>query len=61
MSLGTGLSIAIEYPGDLLLTVTESFSKFYVSGPRKVEKVVVPCALARMSLRHCLALGELGV
>ena len=29
------LSIAVEYPGELLLTVMESFSEYYVSGLRK--------------------------
>ena len=33
------LFIAIEHPGDLLLTVTVSFSKYYVSGLRKMENV----------------------
>ena len=33
------LSIALEHPGDLLLTVTESFSEYYVSGLRKLKNV----------------------
>ena len=37
------LSIAVEHPGDLLLTVTESFPEYYVSALRKMEKRVVLC------------------
>ena len=47
------LSIAEEHPGDLLLTVTESFSEYYVSGLRKLETLLVPCAFSRISLRCC--------
>ena len=38
---GMRLSIykAVEHPGDLLLTVTEGFSEYYVSGLRKMEKL----------------------
>ena len=36
--VGMRLSIAVEHPGDLLLTVTESFSEYYVSGLRKMER-----------------------
>ena len=36
---GMRLSITVEHPGDLLLTVTESFSEYYVSGLRKLEKL----------------------
>ena len=55
------LSIAVEHPGDLLLTVTESFSEYYVSGLRKIKKLVVPCAFSGISLRCCLPLRELGL
>ena len=55
------LSVAVEHPGDLLLTVTESFSEYYVSGLRKMEKLVVPCAFTGISLRCCLPLRELGL
>ena len=58
---GMRLSIAVEHPGDLLLTVTESFSEYYVSGLRKMEKLVVPCAFSGISLRCCLPLRELGL
>ena len=54
-------SIAVEHPGDLLLTVTESFSEYYVSVLRKIEKLVVPCAFSGISLRCCLPLRELGL
>ena len=37
--VGMRLSIAVEHHGDLLLTVTESFPKYYVSGLRKMEKL----------------------
>ena len=47
------LSIAVEHPGDLLLTVMESFSEYYVSGLRKMEKIVVPCAFSGISLCCC--------
>ena len=53
---GMRLSIAVEHPGHLLLTVTESFSEYYVSGLRKIEKLVVPCAFSGISLRCCLLL-----
>ena len=39
--VGIRLSMAVEHPGDLLLTVTERFSKYYISGLRKMEKLVV--------------------
>ena len=55
------LSIAVEHPGDLLLTATESFSEYYISGLRKMEKLVVPCAFSGISLRCCLPLRELGL
>ena len=58
---GMRLSIAVEHPGDLLLTVTESFSEYYVSGLRKMEKLVIPCAFSGISLRCCLPLRELGL
>ena len=58
---GMRLSIAVEHPGNLLLTVTESFSENYVSGLRKMEKLVVPCAFSGISLRCCLPLRELGL
>ena len=58
---GIRLSIAVKYPGDLLLTVTESFSEYYVSGLRKLDKLVVPCAFSGISLRCCLPLKELGL
>ena len=58
---GMRLSIAVKHPGDLLLTVTESFSEYYVSGLRKMEKLVVPCAFSGISLRCCLPLRELGL
>ena len=58
---GMRLSIAVKHPGDLLLTVTESFSEYYVSGLRKMEKLVVPCAFSGISLRCCLRLRELGL
>ena len=32
------LFIAVEHPGDLLLTVKESFPEYYVSWPRKNRK-----------------------
>ena len=32
---GMRLSIAVKHPGDLLLSVTESFSEYYVSELRK--------------------------
>ena len=57
---GMRLSIAVEHPGDLLLTVTESFSEYYVSGLRKMEKLdVISCALSGISLCCCLPLREL--
>ena len=55
---GMRLSIAVEHPGDLLLTVTESFSEYYVSGLRKMEKLTVPYAFSGISLRCCLPLGS---
>ena len=55
------LSITEKHPGDLLLTVMESFSEYYVSGLRKLEKLVVPCSFSRISLRCCLPLRELGL
>ena len=58
---GMRLSIAVEHPGNLLHTVTESFSEYYVSGLRKMEKPVVPCAFSGISLRCCLPLRELGL
>ena len=36
--VGMRLFIAVEHPGDLLLTVTESFSEYYVSWPRNIAK-----------------------
>ena len=57
---GMKLSISVEHPGDLLLTVTESFSEYYVSWLRKLEKCVVPCAFSGISLRCCLPLIPLG-
>ena len=44
------LSIAVEHPDDILLTVTLRFSEYYVSGLRKKEKLVVPCAFAGISV-----------
>ena len=44
------LSIAIEHAGDLLLIITKSFSEYYVSGLRKMEKLVVPCIFSGISL-----------
>ena len=44
--VGMRLSIAVEHIGDLLLTVTESFSEYYISALRKMEKLVVPCAFS---------------
>ena len=58
---GMRLPIAVEHPGDLLLTITESFSEYYVSWLRKLEKLVVPCAFSGISLRCCLPLRELGL
>ena len=58
---GMRLSIVVEHPGDLLLTVTESFSEYYTSGLRKMEKLVVPCAFSGIFLRCCLPLRELGL
>ena len=55
------LSIAVEHPGDLLLTITESFPEYYISGLRKMEKVVVPYAFSGISLRCCLPLRVLGL
>ena len=55
------LSIAEKHPGDLLLTVMDSFSEYYVSGLRKLEKLVVPYSFSRISLRCCLPLRELGL
>ena len=55
------LSIAVEHPGDLLLAVTDSFSEYYTSGLRKMEKLVVPCAFSRIYLRCCLPLREIGL
>ena len=57
---GMRLSIAVEHPGDLLLTITEFF-EYYVSGLRKMEKLVVPCAFSGISHRCCLPLRELGL
>ena len=37
--VGMRLFIAVEHPGDLLLTVKESFSEYYVSWPRKNGKL----------------------
>ena len=54
-------SIAEEHPGYILLTVTESFSEYYVSGLRKLETLVVPCAFSGISPRCCLPLRELGL
>ena len=51
------LSIAVEHPGDLLLTVTESFPEYYISALRKMDKLVVPCALSGISLHCCLPLS----
>ena len=58
---GMRLSIAVEHPGDLLLTVMEFSPEYYVSGLRKMEKLVVPCAFSGISLRCCLPLRELGL
>ena len=58
---GIRLSIAVKHPGDLLLTVTDSFSEYNVSGLREMEKLVVPCAFSGISLRCCLPLRELGL
>ena len=58
---GMRLTIAEEHLGDLVLTVTESFSKYYVSGLIKLEILVVPCAFSAISLRCCLSLKELGL
>ena len=58
---GMRLSIAVEYPGDLRLTITESFSEYHVSGLRKMEKLVVLCAFPGISLCCCLPLRELGL
>ena len=58
---GIRLSIAVKHPGDLLLTVTEFFSEYYVSELRKMEKIVVPCAFSGISLCCCLPLRELGL
>ena len=55
------LSMAVQHPGDLLLTVTESFPEYYVSGQRKMDKVVVPYAFSGISLHCCLPLRELGL
>ena len=55
------LFTAVEHAGDLLLTVTESSSEYYVSGLRKMEILVVPCAFSRISLSCCLPLRELGL
>ena len=55
------LSIAVEHPSDLLLTVTESFSEYYASGLKKMGGNVVPCAFPGISLRCCLPLRELGL
>ena len=51
---GMRLSIAVEHPSNLLPTVMESFSQYYISGLRKMEKLVVPCAFSGISLRCCL-------
>ena len=37
--VGMRLSIAIEHHGHLLLTVTESFPEYYVSGLRKIKNL----------------------
>ena len=58
---GMRFSIAVEHLGDLLLIVTDSFSEYYLSGLRKVGKLVVPCAFSGISLRCCLSLRELGL
>ena len=58
---GMRLSIAVEHPGDQLLTITESFSEYYVSGLRKMEKLVVPCAFSGISLSCCLPLRAIGL
>ena len=44
-----------------MLTVTGSFSEYYVSGLRKMEKIVVPCVFSVIFLRFCLSLRELGL
>ena len=59
--VGMRLSMAEEPPGDLLLTVTESFSEYYDSGLRKLEIPMVPCAFSGISLHCCLSLRELGL
>ena len=56
------LYIAVEHPGDLLLTVTESFSEYYVSGQRKMENLwFYVLFLEYIYLSHCLPLRELGL
>ena len=55
------LSIAVEHPGYLLLTITECFSEYYVSGLREMEILVVPCTFFGISLRCCLPLREVGM
>ena len=55
------LSIAVEHPSDLLLTVMESFSEYYASGLNKLGGNVFPCAFPGISLRCCLPLRELGL
>ena len=59
--VGMRPSIAVEHPGDVLLTITESFSEYYVSRLKKKGKLVVPCAFSGISLRCCLPLKELGL
>ena len=58
---GMRLSIAVEHPGDLLLNITESFPEYYISGLRKLEKLVVPSAFSGIFLCCCLPLRELGL
>ena len=58
--VGMRLSIPVEHPGDLLLTVMEFF-EYYVSGLRKMKKLVVPCAFSGISLCCCIPLREVGL
>ena len=58
---GMRLSIAVEHPGNLLLSVMESFPQILRSGQRKMEKLVVLCASSGISLRCCLPLREVGL
>ena len=46
---GMRLSVAVEHPGDLLLTVTEFFPEYYVSGLRKMENCGSMCCLWNIS------------